>query len=131
MGSWLPIGRPDARTIAYISRHRERYKGFTDWKRIQQIEKRLSVRPRFWIPEAELGAWLPLLRDGDIIAFIPSDSLLDVSHVGVFFGRGTRPPLRMLLSRRTSGSGAKTSVLIWTAGEKVIGITVFRPFGQL
>jgi hypothetical protein len=130
-GTWLPLGRPDTRPIRYISSHRERYRGFTDWKRIQAIERALSERPRFWISEEELSDWLPLLQDGDIIAFIPEDPLLDVSHVGVFFWE----------SGKATFAHASLTARQWVWGEdlcayldrrsKVIGITVFRPYACL
>ena len=130
-GTWLPIGQPDRRAIAYISRHRERYKGFTDWKRIWEIEGRLSARLRFWIPEAELSEWLPFLQDGDIIAFIPSDSLLDVSHVGVFFWEGGKATFAHASLTARKWVWGEDLCAYLDRREKVIGITVFRPFGQL
>ncbi len=130
-GTWLPMGRPDRRAIAYISRHRERYKGFTDWKRIWEIEGRLSARLRFWIPEAELSEWLPFLQDGDIIAFIPSDSLLDVSHVGVFFWEGGKATFAHASLTARKWVWGEDLCAYLDRREKVIGITVFRPFGQL
>ena len=130
-GHWLPLGKPDNRSIRYISQHRERYKGFTDWKKIQAIEKSLSTRMRFWIPEAELGEWLPLLQDGDLVAFIPSDSLLDVSHVGVFFWEGDKATFaHASLSARKWVWGEDLCAYL-DRREKVIGITVFRPFEHL
>ncbi len=130
-GCWLPIGKPDNRSIRYISQHRAHYKGFTDWKKIQAIERALSNRLRFWIPEAEVGDWLGLLQDGDLIAFIPSDTLLDVSHVGVFFWEGGKATFaHASLSARKWVWGEDLCAYL-DRREKVIGITVFRPFEHL
>lgn len=128
-GSWLPLGIPDSRPIAYISQNRSKYAGFRDWKRIQHIEKLLSSRPRFYIPTEQLQVWLPALRDGDFIAFVSTEAGLDVSHVGVFFWEGEKPTF----------AHASLKAHKWVYGEdlcayldkrqaKVSGITVFRPY---
>jgi len=126
-GTRPPFDSLDTRSLRYISQHRHKYKGFSDWSYIYALEKTLTQSPRYWIPETDLAQWLPLLHDGDIIAFIPSDSLLDVSHVGVFFWEGDKATF----------AHASLTVRQWVYGEdlcayldrrdKVIGITVFRP----
>ncbi len=130
-GSWLPLGKPDRRSIRYMSQHRQQYKGFTDWKKIQAVEKSLSTRPRFWIPEVELGEWLPLLQDGDLVAFIPSDSLLDVAHVGIFFWEGGKATFAHASSAARKWVWGEDLCAYLDRREKVIGITVFRPFERL
>lgn len=126
-GSWLPLGQPDKRTIRYISSHKKQYGGFSDWRAIGAVEATLTKRLRFYIPETELADWLPLLQDGDIVAFIPEDSTLDVSHVGVFFWEGGRPTFAHASSIKKQWVWGEDLCAYLDRRSKVIGITVFRP----
>ncbi|RMF49717.1 MAG: DUF1460 domain-containing protein [Bacteroidetes bacterium] len=128
-GSWLPIGRPDPRPIHYLSAHRQKYPGFTDWAYIQKVEARLSRHPRYYIPTAEVQAWLPLLQDGDLIAFVSTEEGLDVSHVGVFFWEGTKATFaHASLKARRWVVGEDLCAYLDKRRSKVAGIAVFRPF---
>lgn len=128
-GSWLPIGVPDSRPIAYISQNRPKYAGFRDWKRIQRIEQLLSARPRYYIPTEELSHWLNALRDGDLIAFISTEPGLDVSHVGVFFWEGDKPTFaHASLTAKKWVYGEDLCAYLDRRRAKVCGITVFRPY---
>ncbi len=127
LGSWLSIGRPDNRVIRYMSQNKKRYGGFSDWAAIHAMEADLTKRLRFYIPEAELENWLPLLQDGDIVAFIPQDSTLDVSHVGVFFWEGDRATFAHASSVEKRWIWGADLCAYLDRREKVTGITVFRP----
>lgn len=128
-GSWLPIGIPDSRPVAYISHNRSKYAGFRDWKRIQRVEEQLSTRPRYYIPTEQLQAWLPALRNGDIIAFISTEVGLDVSHVGLFFWEGEKPTFaHASLTAKKWVYGEDLCAYLDRRRAKVCGITVFRPY---
>lgn len=128
-GVWLPLGERDTHPIRYISQNPKKYRGFRDWKLIQEIEQQLTKRPRYFIPSADIHQWLPALRDGDIVAFVSTEDGLDVSHVGVFFWKEGRPTF----------AHASLIAKEWVIDEdlcayldrrkaKIRGITVFRPF---
>ncbi len=128
-GSWLRLGQPDPRPIHYLSRHPQKYRGFTDWAYIRKIEARLSAYPRYYIPTSQLAQWLPLLQDGDFIAFVSTEEGLDVSHVGVFFWEGTKATFaHASLKARAWVTGEDLCAYLDKRREKVRGIAVFRPF---
>ncbi|MCS6789731.1 MAG: DUF1460 domain-containing protein [Bacteroidia bacterium] len=128
-GTWLPLGEKDTRSVSYITQHPEQYKGFRDWKELRRIETALSRRPRYYIPTKDLHSWLSLLRNGDIIAFVASKEGLDVSHVGIFFWEGERPTFaHASQTQKKWVFGEDLCAYLDRRGEKVKGITVFRPF---
>lgn len=128
-GAWLPLGRPDRRPIHYLSRHPQKYRGFADWAWIRRIEARLSAYPRYYIPTSEVQDWLPLLQDGDFIAFVSTEEGLDVSHVGVFFWEGTRATFaHASLKARAWVTGEDLCAYLDRRREKVAGVAIFRPF---
>lgn len=128
-GTWLPLGIPDSRPIRYISQNPRKYAGFTDWQFLRRVEGQLSRHPRYYIPSAQIQDWLPLLQDGDLIAFVSPQDGLDVSHVGIFFREGDRATFAhaSLLAKKWV-YGEDLCAYLDRRGEKVKGITVFRPF---
>ncbi|MCX8112276.1 MAG: DUF1460 domain-containing protein [Bacteroidia bacterium] len=128
-GVWLPLGLPDNRPIHYISQNPQKYRGFKDWVYIRSVERELTTRTRYYIPSALVREWLPMLRDGDFVAFIPSQEGLDVSHVGVFLWEGERATFsHASLSARKWVHGEDLCAYLDRRRDKIKGITVFRPF---
>lgn len=127
-GAWLPLGIPDMRPIRYISLNPGKYRGFRDWQSLRLVESRLSRHPRYYIPSSRIQDWLPLLRDGDLIAFVSPQDGLDVSHVGIFFWEGDKATFAhaSLLAKKWV-YGEDLCAYLDRRGEKVKGITVFRP----
>lgn len=52
-------------------------------ERIRTIERRLSARPRYYVPQSRIAEVAPLIRDGDIIAATSSIDGLDIAHTGM------------------------------------------------
>ncbi|MCS7153659.1 MAG: DUF1460 domain-containing protein [Bacteroidia bacterium] len=128
-GTWLPLGIPDNRPIHYITHNPKKYGGFTDWTFLRSVEGRLSTRPRYYIPSKAIHEWLPFLQDGDLIAFVSPQEGLDVSHVGVFFWEGEKATFsHASLIAKKWVYGEDLCAYLDKRGEKVKGITVFRPF---
>lgn len=128
-GTWLSLGIPDTRPIHYISHHPQKYSGFTNWKRIRTVEQRLSARPRYYIPSQAIKDWLPFLQDGDLIALVSPQEGLDVSHIGIFFWEGEKPTFaHASLIAKKWVYGEDLCAYLDRRGDKVKGITVFRPF---
>lgn len=128
-GTWLPLGISDKRPIRYISQNPQKYSGFRDRDYLRQIEKQLSEHPRYYIPSAAIGEWLPALRDGDIIAFVSPQDGLDVSHVGIFFWVGDKATFaHASLIAKKWVYGEDLCAYLDRRGNKVKGITVFRPY---
>jgi hypothetical protein len=128
-GVWLPLGEKDTHLIRYISQNSKKYRGFRDWELIQEIEQQLTKRPRYFIPSADIHHWLPALRDGDIVAFVPTEGGLDVSHVGVFLGKEGRPTFaHASLVAKKWVIDEDLCAYLDRRKEKIRGITVFRPF---
>lgn len=79
-------GTRDPERIDFMSTHADAYEpldGHPDRiERIREIEQRLSQRPRYYIPQAEIGAVADGIHDGDVIAATSSVEGLDVAHTG-------------------------------------------------
>lgn len=75
-------GIPFNKRINYVSTHRDKFKGITDWKRIQLMEKRLSESHVYYFPMDQLDNYQKLARSGDLIALATDVKGLDVSHCG-------------------------------------------------
>ena len=78
-------GRQDPDSITFMSRHREAYRQLADtamFAEVARIETTLSGRQRYFIPENEIEAVAPRIRDGDVIAATSTVKGLDVAHTG-------------------------------------------------
>ncbi len=72
--------------IDFMSTHAEAYRQLasaSEVERIRSIERRLSARTRYYVPQTRIAAVAPLIRDGDIIAATSSIDGLDVAHTGM------------------------------------------------
>src|SRR5690606_11954661 len=79
-------GVPDDEPIDFISRNADAYPQLEDsanLEAIRAIERRLSARPRYYIPEDRIAEVAPMIRNGDIIAATSSVRGLDVAHTGI------------------------------------------------
>jgi hypothetical protein len=79
-------GRMDPDSITFMTRHRESYRQLADsvtFVEVARIETTLAGRPRYFIPEAGIGAAAPRIRNGDIIAATSTLDGLDVAHTGI------------------------------------------------
>jgi hypothetical protein len=78
-------GRLDPDSITFMTRHREAYRQLVDtatFAEIARIETKLSGRQRHFIPEGEIEAVAPRIRDGDVIAATSTAAGLDIAHTG-------------------------------------------------
>jgi hypothetical protein len=79
-------GRVDPDSITFMTRHRESYRQLADtatFVEIARIETTLTGRRRYYIPEDEIAAAAPRIRNGDIIAATSTAPGLDVAHTGI------------------------------------------------
>lgn len=121
------IGVPIQRRISYISRNKKKFSGFTDWRFIRQVEKRVSETFRYYLPKEEITRYMTIAQEGDLIAFVSQDTTLDVSHVGVihtdeeevFFSHASSTAKKIVYKENLCAYLQKR--------EKIIGVVVFRP----
>ncbi len=76
-------GIPFLKPIYYISRNKRKYIGIRDWKRIRQIERRLSNSTRYYFPLEQLHCYEAIAQNGDIVALTTTVEGLEVSHCGI------------------------------------------------
>lgn len=79
-------GIPTDEPIDFMSRNAEAYPKLADpanLAAIRAIERRLSTRTRYYIPEDRIADAVPRIRNGDIIAATSSVPGLDVAHTGL------------------------------------------------
>jgi hypothetical protein len=79
-------GVPDPRPLTFMTSHRGAYAALandTVFAGLGRWEAEASRRPRTVIPKARIGAVLPMLQAGDVLAFATDLEGLDVSHVGL------------------------------------------------
>lgn len=79
-------GKADDEPIDFMSTHADAYAPLAGeperLERVREIESRLSARPRYVIPEGDIGPIASRIQDGDIIAATSSVEGLDVAHTG-------------------------------------------------
>jgi len=86
-------GEPDVRAIDYMTSHLDAYRQLANranFLAIQEREMELSQEPRYKIPESEVSAYQPSIRDGDIIAVTSTAEGLDVAHTGLAIWRDSQ-----------------------------------------
>jgi hypothetical protein len=79
-------GRVDPDSITFMTRHREAYRQLADtatFVEVARTETTLTGRPRYFIPEDEIAAAAPRIRNGDVIAATSTAPGLDVAHTGI------------------------------------------------
>lgn len=79
-------GRVDDETIDFMSTHADAYPALADaadLNAIRGIEARLAARPRYFIPQSEVGDSSGAIRSGDIIAATSTVTGLDIAHTGI------------------------------------------------
>jgi hypothetical protein len=72
--------------VDYMSAHPSAYPALADpavLEAIRQTETALTARPRFAVPLARVGAAVPRIQNGDVIAVTTSVPGLDVTHTGL------------------------------------------------
>lgn len=78
-------GIPLEEQIDFMSTHRDEYPALESENvldQIRAIERDLSARPLYYIPEDRIAAVAPQIRNGDIIAATSSVDGLDIAHTG-------------------------------------------------
>jgi hypothetical protein len=78
-------GVRDDEPIDFMTRHPQSYRQLADpavVAAIRDVERRISARPRYVIPQQRIADFAPAIRDGDIIAATSSIAGLDVAHTG-------------------------------------------------
>jgi hypothetical protein len=78
-------GVQDTGAIGFMTRHVDSYRQLGEpaaVEEIRRIELELSGRQRFYIPEDQIAAAAPGIRDGDIIAATSTMEGLDIAHTG-------------------------------------------------
>ncbi len=76
-------GVPLKKNINYITTHKSKYRGFTDWKRIRDKEIEMSNYNYWWYPLDSLDRYAQVARNGDLVGLVTSVPGLDVSHCGI------------------------------------------------
>ncbi len=77
---------PYNKKICYMTGNKRKYKALKDkniFAEIQNIEKQLSTRKRFYLPKDNFEKYKNAIKSGDIITFTTSTLWLDVSHTGL------------------------------------------------
>lgn len=72
--------------IHFMSRHPDSYRQLADGgelSKVLEVERELSNRTRYFIPETEIATAASDIRDGDIIAATSTVEGLDVAHTGI------------------------------------------------
>jgi hypothetical protein len=79
-------GRPLTEPVNFMSRNAEAYPKLVEApeyvEEIRRVEERLSALPRHSIPEREIAAVAPRIRNGDVIATTSTVRGLDIAHTG-------------------------------------------------
>lgn len=76
----------DTEPVSFMSSHPDAYRQLADPENledIREIEARLSLRGRYFIPEDAIAAVADRIEDGDIIAATSTVDGLDVAHTGL------------------------------------------------
>jgi len=80
-------GLPYSKNIDFMSAHIEAYKQLHQHphfvEAISLIEKKISMRENFWIPQAEIENNESKIQSGDIIGITTNIPGLDISHTGI------------------------------------------------
>lgn len=80
----------DAEPLDFMSSHPDAYRQLADpgvLERIRAVEKRLSLSPRQYVPEARIAEVSAGIRSGDVIAATSTVAGLDVAHTGIALWR--------------------------------------------
>ena len=79
-------GEPDPERIDFMSTHADAYAPLDGRpervEEIREIERRLSARPRIYVPEGEIATVAEGIQDGDVIAATSNVTGLDIAHTG-------------------------------------------------
>jgi hypothetical protein len=78
-------GIPDAEPITFMTGNAGEYPALADAANVEamrRVERELSARPRYYIPQARIAEVEHLIQDGDVIAATSSVRGLDVAHTG-------------------------------------------------
>ncbi len=79
-------GVRDTSAIDFMTKHAGAYRQLADTAyvtAIRRVERRLSARGRWYIPQDEIARAAPRIRDGDIIAVTSTVAGLDIAHTGL------------------------------------------------
>jgi hypothetical protein len=84
----------DPEPIDFMSTHTDAYPSFAGRpdrvNRIQQVERALRDRPRYYVPEDQIQDAVPGIHNGDVIAATSTVPGLDIAHTGLAVWRGGR-----------------------------------------
>lgn len=87
-------GKPLKLDLNFMSTHPDSYKQLKDnpeqIARIAGLEKTISSRSYFYIPEDEINKHADLIQVGDIVCFVTTVKGLDISHVGIIYREGDK-----------------------------------------
>lgn len=122
-------GTPEPRPIDYMTAHRKLYPRLASdavFELIRRVELEISGRPLVIVPRQAVVESLPRLRDGDILAIVPTTAGLDVSHSGlVHIGRdGT---VNLLHAAEDHAVRLEPLAQYVAEHKKVHGLIVARP----
>ncbi|CAM2065453.1 DUF1460 domain-containing protein [Sulfidibacter corallicola] len=125
-------GEPYPKTIDFMTKHRPSYpalaKSEADWKTMQEVERAINQRKRFYIPKAKVRDKENLIQDGDIVAITTSIKGLDVVHVGLAVRRQGRIHMLHASSRNQKVEITEQPLHDYLAKHKTqTGLMVFRP----
>lgn len=125
-------GVPLRLDLSFMSTHSAAYKQLDGNKlrigKIASLEREISTRSYFYIPQDSIESCSSQFRDGDVVCFVTSIPGLDIAHVGIICRVGEK-----LTFIHASSTGKKvivneTALSDYVKGVKRdIGILVVRP----
>lgn len=113
--STLAGAKSQRRELNFMSTHTKFYPQLATstamLSEIKQVERRLSALTTWTLPVSAIKANYTRLREGDIVAFVTSESGLDVQHVGMVWCRDPEHDEPQLLHASSSFKQVTISVL--------------------
>ena len=112
--------------INYISTHEEQY-GLPNMSQIRSRERILTKSDNYYYSLRNIGKYIPLAENGDIISFASRTQGLDVSHCGIITKEGDRLKLTHASSKYEKVMVEQDFLSYIYSRTKINGIFVFRP----
>jgi hypothetical protein len=128
--SGLPRAKKFKKEINFMSNNRKLYPPLTDlqtYETITLLEKNISRKKHFYIPEKDVSAALTQIDSGDIVAFTAQAEGLDIAHIG--FATRVNNDLRLLHASQKEGGVIISAVSLreyLVQNNKFNGIIVAR-----
>ncbi len=114
--------------INYISSHKYKFRGIKNWQRIRQTERFLTKRPKYYYPLKDIEkCYLPVAREGDIVALTTTVEGLEVSHTGIITLKNGRLYFSHASQKHKKLKMEEDFLEYLNTRSTITGILVFRP----